>query len=60
MRWKSSFFVLSLYVSWLFPCHQCTRNWSRSWVRLSLTIGDTFCGELVETVLVWERDRATP
>ena len=30
MRWKSSFFVLSLYVSWLFPCHQCIRNWSRS------------------------------
>ena len=28
MRWKSSFFALSLYVSWLFPCHQCIRYWS--------------------------------
>ena len=40
--------------------YQCIRNWSRWWVRLSLTIGDTFCGELVETAPAWERGKGMP
>ena len=40
--------------------YRCIRNWSRWWVRLSLTIGDTFCGELVETAPAWERGKGMP
>ena len=43
MRWKSSFFVLSLYVSWLFPCHQCIRNWSQLSAAGYPITGDVFC-----------------
>ena len=51
---------LSLYFDVLTLQIQCIRNWSRWWVRLSLTIGDTFCGELVETAPVWEKDKGMP